>query len=63
MNALKELSDALYTLIKSQAAKYVKMEIIRRTAFASLMSAMSPIAMLKIGQIMGKEKHCRNSSI
>ncbi len=51
MNALKELSDALYTLIKSQAARYVKMEIIRRTELASL---MAPLAMLKIGEIMGK---------
>lgn len=54
INALKELSDALYTLIQTQAAKYVRVELIRRTALASLMSAMAPVAMLKIGQIMGK---------
>lgn len=54
INALKELSNALYTLIQTQAAKYVRLELIKRTALASLMSAMAPVAMLKIGQIMGK---------
>jgi hypothetical protein len=57
MGALKKLSDALYQLITSNAMKYVKAEIIRRTMFASLMSALSPVALLKIGEIMGKSSH------
>jgi uncharacterized membrane protein YcjF (UPF0283 family) len=54
MDALKKLSDALYQLITSNVMKYVKAEIIRRTMFASLMSALSPMALVKVGEVMGK---------
>ena len=53
MKALTELSDALFALVKSQAMQYVKAEIIKRTVLASLMSALSPIAWLKIGRVFG----------
>ncbi|KAJ7581215.1 DUF726-domain-containing protein [Mycena floridula] len=52
VEALEQLSDALFTLVKSHAMKYVKIEILKRTVFASLMAAMSPIALLKIGQVI-----------
>ncbi len=54
VDALKDLSNALTALIKSHAMKFVKVEIIKRTVFASLMASLSPIALLKIGQIIGE---------
>lgn len=53
VKSLEELSDALYTLIKTHTMKYVRAEIIRRTVFASLLASLAPIALLKIGQIIG----------
>jgi hypothetical protein len=50
---LKALSDAMYELVKSHAMKYVKAEVIKRTVFASLMSALSPVVLLKIGELIG----------
>jgi hypothetical protein len=44
--------------VKSHAMKYVKAEVIRRTVFAGLMSALSPIALLKIGELIGKLTTC-----
>ncbi|KAH7929748.1 DUF726-domain-containing protein [Leucogyrophana mollusca] len=52
VEALQAMSGALITLIKSQAMKYVKAEIIKRTILASLLSALSPVAWLKIGKII-----------
>ncbi|EPQ58312.1 DUF726-domain-containing protein [Gloeophyllum trabeum ATCC 11539] len=52
VEALRALSDALYTLIKAQAMQYVKAEIIKRTVLATLMSSLAPIAWLKIGRII-----------
>ncbi|KAJ3505360.1 hypothetical protein NLJ89_g7460 [Agrocybe chaxingu] len=52
IRALEELSDALMALMKSQAMKYVKGQIIRRTIFAGLMNSLAPLALLKIGQII-----------
>ncbi|TRM62624.1 DUF726-domain-containing protein [Schizophyllum amplum] len=52
VQALQDLSNALYSLVKSHSLKYVKAEIIRRTIFANLMSSLAPIAWLKIGQII-----------
>lgn len=34
--------------------QYLKAEIIRHTVFAALLSALSPVAWLKIGKIIGK---------
>jgi len=55
VEALQSLSNALVTLLKTHAMKYVKAEIIRRTIFASLMAALSPLAWLKIGQIIDND--------
>ncbi|KAL0946644.1 hypothetical protein HGRIS_012838 [Hohenbuehelia grisea] len=52
VEALQALSSALMTLIKSHAMKYVQSEIIKRTVFATLMSSLSPLALLKVGQII-----------
>ncbi|KAH9952222.1 DUF726-domain-containing protein [Amylocystis lapponica] len=52
VEALQQLSNALSALIKAQAMKYVKAEIIKRTVFASLWAALSPTAWLKIAQII-----------
>lgn len=56
IEALKVLSDAMYELVKGHAMKYIKAEVIRRTVFANLMSALSPIALLKIGGLIGEAK-------
>ncbi|KAJ4487836.1 DUF726-domain-containing protein [Lentinula aciculospora] len=52
VKALEELSDALYTLVKTNAMKYLRAEIIRHTVFATLMASLGPIALLKIGEII-----------
>ena len=53
VEALENLSTALITLLKAQAMKYVKAEIIKRTFLAGLMAALSPLAWLQIGKIIG----------
>ncbi|KAF8077848.1 DUF726-domain-containing protein [Lyophyllum atratum] len=52
VEALEALSDALVTLLKTHAMKYVQAQVIKRTILASLMSSLAPIAWLKIGQII-----------
>jgi len=52
VKALQELSTALGDLVKSHALKFVRMEIIRRTAFSGLLAAVPPLALLKIGQVV-----------
>ncbi|KAJ6597014.1 DUF726-domain-containing protein [Mycena vulgaris] len=52
---LESLSDSLMTLVKANAMRYIKMEVIRRTVFASLMSSLAPIALLNIGQIIDND--------
>lgn len=59
IEALEELSNALTTLIHAEAIKYVKSEVLKRTFLAGLMSSLAPLALLKIGQIIGK--CCRNA--
>lgn len=53
MQALEDLSNALMTLLKSQAMTYVQAEVIRRTVLSSLMTSLAPLVWLKIGQIIG----------
>jgi hypothetical protein len=48
-----ELSDALGSLVKNQAMQYIKFEILKRTFFSSLMTALSPLALMNIGKIIG----------
>ncbi|KAI0699711.1 DUF726-domain-containing protein [Cytidiella melzeri] len=52
VEALINLSSALYNLVKSQAMQYLKTQIIKQTVFAALAAALSPTAWLKIGQII-----------
>ncbi|KII88350.1 hypothetical protein PLICRDRAFT_41518 [Plicaturopsis crispa FD-325 SS-3] len=52
IEALEALSNAFGTLLKTQAMQLVKAQIIKRTVFAALLSSLSPIAWLKIGQII-----------
>ncbi|KAK7467244.1 hypothetical protein VKT23_004301 [Stygiomarasmius scandens] len=52
VKALHDLSTALYKLIASNTMKYIRAEILRRTVFASLMFALAPISLLKIGEII-----------
>ncbi|KAL0581565.1 hypothetical protein V5O48_000494 [Marasmius crinis-equi] len=52
VQALMDLSDALYTLIGTHVMKYVSIQVIKRTVFASLLASLTPLAWLKIGQII-----------
>ncbi|KAJ7685314.1 DUF726-domain-containing protein [Mycena polygramma] len=52
---LESLSGALMTLVKTNAMKYLRYEIVKRTVFASLMNSLAPIALLKIGQIIDND--------
>ncbi|EIN07221.1 DUF726-domain-containing protein [Punctularia strigosozonata HHB-11173 SS5] len=52
VEALEALAKALETLLKQQAIKYIKAQIIKRTVFAALFSILSPTAWLQIGQII-----------
>ncbi|EMD38549.1 hypothetical protein CERSUDRAFT_94077 [Gelatoporia subvermispora B] len=52
VQALQELSNALMAMLKSNAMKYVKAQIIKRTVLSGLMAALAPTAWLKIGQII-----------
>lgn len=51
---MQNLSAALYALLKAQAMKYVKAEIIKRTFLAGLMASLAPLAYLQIGKIIGE---------
>ena len=53
VEALRAISNALGDLIKYQAINFVGGEILKRTILASLLSALSPAALLKIGKIIG----------
>ncbi|KAG1756608.1 DUF726-domain-containing protein [Suillus paluster] len=52
VEALQAMSSALSDLIESQAINYVGGQILKRTILASLLSALSPVALLKIGKII-----------
>jgi len=41
-------------VVKSQAMKYVKGEILKRTILAGLMNSLAPLALLRVGQIIGE---------
>lgn len=57
MEALEALSNALETLVKAQAVKYIKAQIIKRTILATIFTILSPTAWLHIGQIIGEYAH------
>lgn len=50
--ALQALGSALYTMAYSAAFGYVKSEIIQRTVFAAFMTAMWPMAFLKVAKLV-----------
>ncbi|KAK2018830.1 DUF726-domain-containing protein [Colletotrichum eremochloae] len=49
---LMNMGNSLETVIKSTAWSFAKKEIITRTIFASLMSAMWPIGLLKVSKVI-----------
>ncbi|KAL0071333.1 hypothetical protein AAF712_001189 [Marasmius tenuissimus] len=52
VKALMDLSDALFTLVGTHVMKYVSLQVLKRTAFAALVASLTPLAWLKIGQII-----------
>ena len=52
LESLISLGNSLTTMIKSAVWGKAKSEIIKRTIFASLMSALWPLALLKVGRIV-----------
>ncbi|KAK6500894.1 hypothetical protein TWF506_003654 [Arthrobotrys conoides] len=50
--ALMDLGNALTTMLKTYGFAYLKIEIIKRTVLATLMAALWPIALLKLGQVV-----------
>ncbi|TFK76309.1 DUF726-domain-containing protein [Pluteus cervinus] len=62
--ALKELSNALMMLLTSSAMKYIRVEVLRRTVFSTLMMSLAPLALLKFGQIIDNPwMNCRARAI
>lgn len=51
MDALIELSNALSALVTSEAMKFVSAQVLKRTVFAALFSAISPGAWVRIAQL------------
>lgn len=52
LEPLLNLGNSITTMISSTAWGYAKSEMIRRTIFAELMSAMWPIALLKVSRVV-----------
>lgn len=52
LEALTELGNSMHSIVKSAAFDMAKKEIISKTIFASLMSALWPIALLKISKVV-----------
>ncbi|KAI0044832.1 DUF726-domain-containing protein [Auriscalpium vulgare] len=52
VEVLEKLSAALTTLMKAQAMKYVRAQIIKRTFLASLNASLAPLAWLQIGRVV-----------
>ncbi|KAK6345620.1 hypothetical protein TWF718_007530 [Orbilia javanica] len=50
--ALMDLGNALTTILKSYGFAYLKIEILKRTVLATLMMALWPIALLRLGQVV-----------
>lgn len=51
---MEDLANAFTTLIKNASMKLLKVEILKHTVLATLMGALSPVAWLNIGKIIGK---------
>jgi Protein of unknown function (DUF726) len=54
VEALEALANAFRTLIKTAGMKLLKVGILKHTVLASLMGALSPVAWLQIGKIIGE---------
>ncbi|KAJ3057540.1 hypothetical protein HK097_000006 [Rhizophlyctis rosea] len=52
LQALRDLHDALFSMVKDQAYKYVKSEIISRTVLATLFAGLWPLGLLKFGRMI-----------
>ncbi|KAF8531467.1 DUF726-domain-containing protein [Gautieria morchelliformis] len=52
VKALEDLSTALYDLIKLHALNYVKWAILKHTVMRTLMAGLSPLLLLKVGQVV-----------
>ncbi|KAF7294835.1 hypothetical protein MIND_01021400 [Mycena indigotica] len=52
---LESLSNALTTLVKTNAIRYLRVEVLKRTVFATLMASLAPVALLKFGEIMDND--------
>lgn len=52
VQALLELGRAMMAMIKAKAIGYIKGEILKRTVLASLMSALWPLQLLQVGQLI-----------
>ncbi|KAK6360198.1 hypothetical protein TWF730_006349 [Orbilia blumenaviensis] len=50
--ALMDLGTALTSMLKTYGFAYLKIEIIKRTVLATLMAAMWPILLLKVGKVV-----------
>ena len=53
VRALEDLSTALYDLIRLQALNFMKWAILKHTVKSTLMAGLSPLLLLKIGQVIG----------
>ncbi|KAF7323080.1 hypothetical protein HMN09_00088100 [Mycena chlorophos] len=52
---LEALSDALMKLVKTNAMRYVRVEVLKRTVFAALMASLAPMALLKMKEIVDND--------
>ncbi|KIJ41222.1 hypothetical protein M422DRAFT_780381 [Sphaerobolus stellatus SS14] len=52
VEALQTLSTALYDLIRLNAMNYIKWSVLKHTVLSTLMAGLSPLFLLKIGQIV-----------
>ncbi|KAJ7063404.1 DUF726-domain-containing protein [Mycena amicta] len=52
---LESLSNALTTLVKTNAMRYIRVEVLKRTVFASLMASLAPLALLKMGEVIDND--------
>ncbi|TFK30122.1 DUF726-domain-containing protein [Coprinopsis marcescibilis] len=52
MEALGDLSNAFSNSIKSLGMTVATVEVVKRTMFAAIMSSLSPLALLKLGQVI-----------
>ena len=52
LEALMNLGNSMMTMVSSAAWGYAKSELIKRTIFAELMSAMWPVALLQVSRVV-----------